>query len=138
MIHFHLGRFFGVVKDTYGLALAEDQGLRLAFHSEDEEEVDIMDTQVDEVVIPWNMIRAVTTRKGLFESDVEVHLSKLFVHKDLPLEKGQILTLDIRKKERKMIPPFIKTCQSRLAGKGKGKDDIDSILDDTRDFLNDL
>ena len=136
MIHFQVGRFFGAVKDTYGIALAEDEGLRLTFHSEDEEAVDIMKTQVEEVLIPWNMIRTLSSRKGLFESEIDIHLSKLFRHKDLPVEKGNILTLDILKKEREMIPPFIKTCESRM--KGIEKDDIDSILADTRDFLNAL
>ena len=96
MIHFHLGRFFGTVKDTYGIALAEKDGLRLTFHSEDEDEVDIMDTDVEEVVIPWTMIQKVSSKKGFLESEITILLSRLFSHKDLPISKNKELVLDTK------------------------------------------
>ena len=135
MLPFYIGKAFGASYDTQGTAFLKDEGVRLVF-CECDDDGEILDDNVDQILVRWDALEEIELDHGFLESKVKVKASFFEGFGSLPGWHDGELELQVNKRDRKTGDAFMKKLDKFR--KGYKRPDVDSILDDTRKFLEDL
>lgn len=134
MLQFRVTHLFGTITKIDGMALASEDGIRLAFHQPDgTERANRLEFDVQEVLIDWSNLDSLTVDTGLLADQVIIRVKSTEPLRDLPDLSDNDVTLETRRTDRDVLKEFEKAVADYRSG--RRKDDVDDLLDDVRDFL---
>ena len=134
MLQFRVTKLFGAMTKIEGMALAEEVGIRLAFHQPDgTERSNRLEFDVQEVLIDWRNLETVKIDQGLLADRVIIRVKSTELLRDLPDVSENEVTLETRRQDRDALQTFEKAVSDFRSG--RKSDDVDDMLDDIRDFL---
>ena len=134
MLPFQITRMFGLKSKTHGFALVSEAGIQLVFR----DAADIKqqpDEEADCLVIQWDNLARIEAKRGLLSDElvIEVHV---MVGQDPDGRGDKIIHLEVQKRDREKLDRFEKNVKDYQTG--QRQDDVDEVLDDVRDFLDQI
>ncbi len=135
MLQFRVSQLFGIVTKIHGMALASEEGIRLAFHQpEDAKNKRLLDVEVRDVVIAWDNLASIKFDKGLLSDSVIIQVKSQEPLSALPGITKNEVTLETRRHDREAFKKFEHSVAEYQAG--RRQDNVDEMLDDIQDFLH--
>lgn len=133
MLQFQISDLFGVLVKLHGMAIPEEQGIRLAFHDADQLGKRL-DARVESVLLTYDNLVGLTVDTGLLGDQllITVHSTKPLEH--FPNVEKQTLKLETRKQDRDVVKAFV--AEVDRFRQGHHEQNVDEMLDDIRDFLH--
>jgi hypothetical protein len=136
MLPFRLSRLFGIVIEIQGMAIVNQEGIRLAFQDADHENRHFLDGDVQSVLISWDNLADFACDRGMLSDEVRLRVESIDQLSQLPGIQDHELSLEIRKSDRDKLKDFEQAVIEYRAG--RRQDNVDEMLDDIRDFLHGL
>lgn len=135
MLQFRVSQLFGIMTKIHGMALASEQGIRLAFHApEDAKDKRPVNVKVREVLIGWDNLESIQFEKGLLSDSVIIRVKSQEPLSALPQVTESEVTLETRRSDRESFQQFEQLVADYRAGRQQA--DVDEMLDDIQDFLH--
>ncbi len=135
MVPFRVTRLFGLKVQVEGMAIVNEQGIQLAFHTP-EPDVDLFDAKVKAVHIGWPNLKSWSCDYGILGDRLQLQVNSLAEFSALPGVVAEQVELAVRKSDRKQLQEFEQRVREYQSG--QRQDNTDELLDDIRDFLSDL
>ncbi len=136
MLQFRLSRLFGIVIEIQGMAIVNQEGIRLAFQDADNQNQHFLDADVQAVLISWDNLADFACDYGMLSDEVRLRVRSIDELQQLPGIQDHELSLEIRKSDRDKLKDFEKAVVEYRSG--LRQDNVDEMLDDIRDFLHGL
>ena len=133
MLQFHISRLFGTRFKTHGVAIANEDGLRLVFR-EGDAPPKLFDKEIRAVLVGWDNFAGLEVKRGFFGTKLILSVQSAARLEGVPGLAENSLELEIHRSRVEDIEPFqrrVKEYQS-----GKVDEDIDDFVDDVRDLLD--
>ena len=132
---FHVDKLFR--RRVEGTAVALPEGIKLVFFTP-KDEAGLFDNLAEEFLISWSDVKSVEAEKGIFEDQLVVRLNSLSNMPEKLRGKSDqpTLHLDVRKKDREEIKPFLASVQAVRSGQQTIEEESDQFVDEMRDFLD--
>ena len=135
MLQFRVSQLFGIMTKIHGMALANEQGIRLAFHEpEDAKDKRLFDVDVREVMITWGNLESIKFDQGLLSDSVIIKVKSQQPLSVLPEITKNEVTLETRRGDREAFKEFEQLVAGFQAGRRQAN--VDEMLDDIQDFLH--
>ena len=132
MLQFHLTRLFGLKFKTHGMASPGSEGLELVFREGDAPSK-LFDQEIRSVMLAWPNVRDIGIKKGWVGTQVRIVVHAATAIEGLPVSDENELALDIHREHLADIERFMRQVERFRAG--ETRDDVDTFVDDVRDFL---
>ena len=135
MIQFRVSRLFGLRVDADGMLIPGEQGLQLVFHRPDGDQ-GLLDANIQTVTIPWGDLESWEVDYGLLGDRVSLRVTSVECLRDLPGVDDCQVDLVIHKQQREALKDFEQ--RAREYEIGNRVDNVDEMIDEIRDFLQDM
>lgn len=127
---------FSATARVHGLAMAKPEGIKFVFHNEGVD-VDPDGVDVKTCMVLWENLKRVSTKHGMFESNVVFEVASLAGLEKLPFVKDCQIVIDVPKRDRDKIEAFERDVAEYRAGNAHDVDgEVDDLINDVRDMFD--
>ena len=135
MLPFKVSKLFGTIAKVHGMAIANDEGLRLVFHEQPKKPVGVFEAKLESVLIAWDNLANFHVDLGLLADEVVITVQSLEgLDSDLPGLEDKDVRLETYKRERDKLEAFQKDVAAYRSG--KADEDVDEFLDELDRFID--
>ncbi len=132
MLPFHVSGMFGLKSKTHGIALVNEQGIKLVFRDAAELKED-PDEDAESMVIAWDNLASWKADRGLIADGIKFHV-RVMIGDEPDGKNDNVIELEVSRLNREKLDRFEKLVKDYQSG--HRKDDVDDVLDDVRDMLD--
>ena len=134
MLQFHVTRLFGLKFKTHGVAIPQQDGIRLVFREGEAKGPRLFDKEIQSILIQWDNLTDVSVERGFFGTRLKLSIKAPDKITELPGWDDSHVELRIHRSHVDDIEPFERSVAAYRSG--RVDEDVDEFIDDVRDFLD--
>ena len=132
MLPFHISGMLGLKSKTHGVALVDEEGIRLVFRDAADIEKE-PDDEAESLHITWDNLVNWDAKRGLISDQINFEV-RVPLGDEPDGKNDNSIELELQKRDRDKLDRFEKLVKEYRSG--QRKDDVDEVLDDVRDLLD--